>query len=50
MDFTRYERMRYRIKLSKKPQHIPEGYWWIDDEKQVCFAEFNPQFKKKKED
>lgn len=48
MNYAQYEKTRYRIRLTKKAQRIPEGYWWLDDEKQVCFAEFNPKFKKKK--
>lgn len=46
MNFAQYEKTRYRFRLAKKPQHVPEGYWWLDDDGKVCFAEFNPKFKR----
>jgi hypothetical protein len=35
-----------RFRITRKPQHVPEGWWWLDKQGKVCFNEGKPRKEK----
>ena len=48
ISYEEFEKRRYWTRLKRTACKFPEGYWWLDEERNVCFSECNPTPKKKK--